>query len=202
MGGRSERMGFPKHELIHRETGSTLWRWHLRKFAHSFSRILLLSGSQSLNLSKVSSACEVHLVPDKRGLEGQGPLVALLTAIETCETEWLYFVAVDYPYLSLEMLSLMGEHKAKGKVIVPEDNSGRAQWLCGLYSVSLMNSLSKVLEQGTRSMRGFCYDAETYKIPWSGKLPSKTLNNINTPKQAREAGFEFPDPINTSGRKS
>lgn len=192
MGGQSERMGTPKHRLLHRESGVSLWQWQLEKFGESFSSILLLPGRQTLELAETKVTRGIRVVPDKCGFEGQGPLSALLAAIESCTTKWLYFVAVDYPHLNMELFKLMNEHKSKGEIIVPEDSQGQAQWLCGLYEVSLKSALSKALENGTRSMRGFCRDAETYSIPWSGALPGQTLDNINTPEQASEAGFRLP----------
>jgi molybdopterin-guanine dinucleotide biosynthesis protein A len=67
-------------------------------------------------------------------VEGRGPAGGIYTALAHAQTDWIFVLACDYPFVSKEIIfflsSLISE---KFGAIVPEQEDGRMQPLCAFY---------------------------------------------------------------------
>ena len=68
--------------------------------------------------------------------EGRGPLGGLHAALAYTKTSWIFLLACDYPFVSPELISLLGEMiRDDHGTVVPEQSDGRLQPLCAFYNV-------------------------------------------------------------------
>jgi molybdopterin-guanine dinucleotide biosynthesis protein A len=69
-------------------------------------------------------------------VEGRGPLGGLHAALSYAQTEWIFLLACDYPFISPGLLRfLVGCISDEFGAIVLEQRDGRLQPLCALYKV-------------------------------------------------------------------
>lgn len=90
-------------------------------------------------IAEVDSSGQVTLVgPERSG----GPAAAIAASVPETSDDFVGIVAVDMPFagMALErLLSLSNETSADDvDVFVPVDDTGRRQWLCGLYRRSAL----------------------------------------------------------------
>jgi molybdopterin-guanine dinucleotide biosynthesis protein A len=70
-------------------------------------------------------------------IEGRGPLGGLHTALSYARTEWIFVMACDYPFVSAELIDLLGgQISDEFGAVVPEQPDGRLQPLCAFYNVA------------------------------------------------------------------
>jgi len=83
------------------------------------------------------------IIQDRRvGQGGRGSIVGLYSALYAAATEWIVVVACDLPFIKGELLTRMvsiqselaDSAKETHGAILPEQQDGRIQPLCGLYN--------------------------------------------------------------------
>lgn len=130
-GGASSRMGVAKANLI--LDGRTL-------LERAVSSADVISNSPVRVISRDGADIDVRFtyisdlpVPGpNRGV--RAPIVGLYTAIETSTAEWIFILAADLPFVSVELLRLLANHRTDEiDTIVPIQTDGRRQPLCALY---------------------------------------------------------------------
>ena len=185
LGGAGSRMGRPKHHLVERASGEDILSFQARRMAPHFPALFLLHGP-----FEVSVKLPGERVPDLEKYPGQGPLAALLAALQAARTPWVGLLPIDQPQVppALYQEALARAAKA-GRAVVYLDENQKPQWLCGLYHRRLIPELESALSEGVRSMNRF----------WESKplllLPCPDLEvfcNLNTPEQALNCGWELP----------
>jgi molybdopterin-guanine dinucleotide biosynthesis protein A len=75
--------------------------------------------------------------------EGRGPLGGLQAALAYARTPWIFVLACDYPFVSGDLIRLLAGrvHDELGAV-VPEQEDGRMQPLCGFYASAFTRLLA------------------------------------------------------------
>lgn len=69
-------------------------------------------------------------------VEGRGPLGGLHAALSYAQTDWIFLLACDYPFVTSDLLLfLAGCISDAVGAIVPEQPDGRLQPLCAFYKV-------------------------------------------------------------------
>lgn len=101
-GGRSSRMGQDKALLS--LAGSPLIERAVRRLSRVAQQVVIVGSRPDL-------AIYAPIVPDLR--EGQGPLAGVATAFSATESEWLLFIAVDMPFVPVELLSWWMRHASR-----------------------------------------------------------------------------------------
>ena len=113
-------MGRPKHLLRHQSSGQPLLHWQWQRLAPHFARSLILSGSTELEVFE-----DGIQVTDPQEFVGQGPLAALLSALESVQPD--SWVAV----LAVENWSCLWRRRMEGKSRLPcrsQQRAGSCSW--------------------------------------------------------------------------
>ena len=103
-------------------------------------------------------------------------------------------MAIDTPFFPPEVLSRSLEIAPEGSQAVgfmgPED---RPQWLPGLYHKRLQASIEATLRRGELRLGRWMQSQPHAFLPWTDTVPvQRAYANLNTPEQARHAGFRLP----------
>lgn len=133
IGGRSSRLGTDKAfvEL----GGVTLAERAVENVRTGLSpeRITMVAGS-SAQFAIQAVAADNPFIFDLH--EGRGPLGGLHAALAHARTPWILVLACDYPFVSSELIRLLAERvDDEFGAVVPEQQDGRMQPLCGFYKV-------------------------------------------------------------------
>lgn len=158
-GGRSSRLGRDK----------TMLPWPPNAFAagnnqtllqHSIARLQSVCATVSICADRDDFAFEGAIIPD--ALPGSGPLGGIVAALEHSTTDWNLMLAVDLPFLPVEVLQSLVAIACPGEktgaasspsslrpaaCVLPELD-GLPQPLCGLYHRALAQGLRAALEAG------------------------------------------------------
>jgi molybdopterin-guanine dinucleotide biosynthesis protein A len=139
IGGRSSRLGTDKAfvEL----GGKTLLQTAVEavRGALPLAPITAVAGS-STQFAISSIAADVPFIFDLH--EGRGPLGGIHAALSYAKTPWIFALACDYPFVSDELINLLVEKVSdEFGAVVPEQQDGRMQPMCGFYKVDAARSV-------------------------------------------------------------
>jgi molybdopterin-guanine dinucleotide biosynthesis protein A len=146
IGGRSSRLG--RDKAFVNLAGKTLMQHAVDAVSEGLepSRVTAVAA----NASQFAIGAIVADVPFIFDLhENRGPLAGLHAALAYAETPWIFILACDYPFLSPEFINVLSSKvDDKYGCVVPEQNDGRLQPLCGFYKVSVaMPIVEEVIEE-------------------------------------------------------
>lgn len=151
IGGRSTRMGVPKHLL---ERGGVTWLELILSQLRVVAEQVVISGS-----GKIPPALHgIPVVLDIHGL--QGPLAGILSIFRRFPgVSWLV-VACDMPDITIEALNwLLGQRGPEVRAILPDLNGdGMVEPLLAYYDQSCLHLLEKTASAGLMrpgSLAGF-----------------------------------------------
>lgn len=187
LGGKSRRMGFPKHLLRHRQSGRTLLQFQMQRMARCFGPGFVLGRNVPPDSSWVS-------LSDPPEFRGQGPLAGILSGLNRCDTEWLAVLAVDCPHFPPELYQHAESLAEEGAdVVVFQDSEGRAHWLCGLYRNQLTEVLAAQLAGGYRAAKSLPKACSVQILQLPKEFGDDIFLNLNTSQGALRAGFLKPE---------
>ena len=84
-------------------------------------------------------------------VEDRGPLGGLHAALSYAQTDWVFLMACDYPFVSPELVRhLANEISDEYGAVVPIQSDGRIQPLCAFYKVT---TASPIVEQIIKAPR-------------------------------------------------
>jgi molybdopterin-guanine dinucleotide biosynthesis protein A len=179
-GGRSSRMGRDKALL--ELGGRTMVEIGLDKLRVTCPRVSLVGNTPELG------RFGVRVVPD--AMTGCGPLGGIVAGLEASETEWNLFLAVDVPFVPVEVLKmLLTRSEAEGAVCVLAETLGESHPLTGLYAKAAAPLLRRELEAGRLKVKsaiqaaGLVRHLQFERDEW--------FRNLNTPEEfatARASG--------------
>ena len=133
IGGRSSRLGTDKAFV---EFGSiTLAERAIATVRVGLKpeRITMVAGT-STQFAIRSITVEAPFIFDLH--EGRGPLGGLHAALAYARTPWIFVLACDYPFVSGELVRLLADSvDDEFGAVVPQQQDGRIQSLCGYYKV-------------------------------------------------------------------
>ena len=176
-GGKSQRFGEDKCQV--KLGGKLLIDYILSEIIDEFKEVLLISN----NKIKYNNSNKISLVEDtKRGL---GPLGGILTAMKWIKEnnrnyKWISTFPSDTPFFKKKILNNFLEEikDYEGKLFFINSNDTRHN-IFGLWSIDLLESLEKDLDNGERKVE-----------MWANKIGVKSINmkfenkdpffNINT----------------------
>jgi molybdenum cofactor guanylyltransferase len=123
-GGESRRMGRDKATLHWR--GRPLWEWQIEKLRALRPEKIFLSARSDVPWRPV----DVELLRDAP--PSRGPLSGLAAALASIETDHLFALAVDMPFMTTENLRLVCSLATEGMGVVPTID-GKAEPLGAIY---------------------------------------------------------------------
>jgi len=120
--------------------------------------------------------------------EEASPLVALLSVFETLDTEEIFVLSVDAPFVDASVIdTLMSETWGESDVIVAESPSG-LQPLCARYHRSVLPLLKQQFRQNNHKLKDLL-DLASSKVVY---FKDDTLfTNLNHPNEYEEALKRF-----------
>lgn len=173
-GGRSRRMGSEK-ALLELE-GKRLLDVVIERLSEAADPVLLATGSPG-RLGPLG----LREVPDE--LPHAGPLAGIVAGLAASPHPMLAVVAVDMPFVSPEVLTLLGRLWDGQDAVVPVTDDG-VQPLHAVYATSALPILRSGLAGGVRSVREALRELrvrEVRKSEWDAADPSgRFAANVNT----------------------
>lgn len=112
---------------------------------------------------------------------GDGPLGAIVTALEASSAQWLVVLSCDVPAIGPdEIESLLEARTSEVDVVLARSNRG-VEPLVAVYSHELKASLREFFEAGTRSVLSALRQVSSVEV----ELSSESLLNVNRPEDLR-----------------
>ncbi|MCX7696222.1 MAG: molybdenum cofactor guanylyltransferase [Bacteroidales bacterium] len=120
-------------------------------------------------------------------IEGIGPMGGLYTALKVTKKSEVFIFPSDNPFLSglfIETLIHLSQTKQQ-EAIIPL-HYGYAEPLYGLYRISILPKIEKMLNEKRYAMHELLQKINAYYFEWN-KDPEITFFNINYPEDIRKA---------------
>lgn len=141
-GGDSRRMGQDKAALL--LDGMSLLDHVTATMQQSFPNVIV-SVRQPREGIELPQVCDEQM--------DAGPLAGLVAGMAQMDTPWVYAVACDMPFVTVDVVrglaALRGQHQAVVPVI-----GGHLQPLAAFYAASALETMRTSLASGDRSLRG------------------------------------------------
>jgi molybdopterin-guanine dinucleotide biosynthesis protein A len=168
-GGRSTRMGRDKRHMD--VGGISLLENAYHRLSELFAQVLI-----SVRKPEILIPGARH-VPDAYG--DNGPLGAVVSAMETANHEMIFVMACDIPHPPGNFIQDIMSRVGAYDVVVPVDNEGRYETLFAVYRRGILPELHTLLNAGEKRIRMVYPLVNTLelKIP-----PDVVLRNLNTPE--------------------
>jgi molybdopterin-guanine dinucleotide biosynthesis protein A len=179
VGGRSSRMGRPKHDLPF--GGATFLERVAAAAKPVFDRIIAVQRAGGEGIDGFSTIFE----PPH---DGQAPVFGVWRALEDAKAQ-CFILAIDYPLLTSDVLRYLAGRASQSaaEMVVPRWD-GKMQMLCAGYSASLLTRFEPRIEAGQLNLRGLTDDLEVVEEEeLRARFPGEPLMNVNTPEELREA---------------
>jgi FdhD protein len=114
----------------------------------------------------------------------QGPLGALVTALEGAQDEWVLAVAADLPWLEPGVIRALWDARNGAAAVVPRTEEG-LQPLLALYNRACIPVARRVLASGRRRLVAMFADLAVVEVPLETLREAdpelRSLVNVNTP---------------------
>jgi molybdopterin-guanine dinucleotide biosynthesis protein A len=174
-GGRSSRMGSNKALLPYR--GGLFIEAIHRQLSALFPRVLLVTNTPEqydfLPCRKVGD-----LFPE------MGALAGLHSGLFHSDTEQIFAVACDMPYLDERLIRYLAGRRHQGDLVIPEGEVG-PEPLHALYAKRCLPAIERSLAENRRRIVSFFDRVEVVTIPretvCSFDPTFRSFSNINTP---------------------
>lgn len=181
-GGHSRRMGRDKALLPWGE--STLLDYTLERLRTVCSDVRILSGPAPRYLDHGATVVLDHV-------REIGPLGGIEAALASPGVAAGLFLAVDMPFVTVELLQALIEWAADFDAVVPVGGGG-AQPLCAVYRVSCLEAVRACLKAGDYRMTGFWPQVRVREVAEDELarfgVPATLFDNVNTPADYDRAG--------------
>lgn len=181
VGGKSHRMGKPKHFLHF--NGIPILELQKRSLKRLFKEIIVVtSQTQTLKDSDIKIVADIY--PDL------GPMGGLYTGLQFSSKPHNFLIACDMPYINLRLIQYMIHQIKNHDIVIPESSYG-LQALHAIYSKRCLKGIAYLIKQ--RHLR--LYDLT--RLQNTRFIAQQEINeydpqelsfqNINTPAEYRKA---------------
>ena len=200
IGGRSSRLGRDKAFVD--LNGRTLLQRSVEAVRDALSpnRITAVAGNAE-QFAIEAIIADVRFIFDL--YENRGPLGGFQAALADTNSEWIFVLACDYPFVSSELIKMLSQNISdEFGCVVPEQNDGRLQPLCGFYKVELARPIvdgmimrprvTPPMHEVIREMNPKLVRFESFAHLEGA---DRFFLNINTPSDLSSATREIADPI-------
>lgn len=179
IGGRSMRMGRPKHTL---DCGGASLLARTAAVLRPFTGSLMVAGEGEMP----GDAADLERIADVDGLAG--PLAGILAALRRAGGRAVLVVACDMPNLTTAALEwLCSERVPTSDSVIPLDHEGVSQPLCAVYEARSRTAIERMAALGITAPRRLVEFAPVA----SPRIPDHLLSawrNVNTPGEWADRG--------------
>ena len=170
-GGMGSRMGRPKAWL---EVGDTkLLDWMVERFAPAFSEVVVSFAEPE----QLKEHVPYRLVFDRKATAG--PLAGLEAGLAAARHEVTFAVAVDMPYVTLEVAEMAVAAARSSDAAIPLIGD-RPEPVCAAYRRSALPVLTSALEAGELKLREVVARLD---VTWLEGLDPELFRSLNTPEE-------------------
>jgi len=140
-GGESKRMGQDKASMLMAD--DTLLNHVIRRIQPLFG-VPFISVRESRKHLLFPQLCD--------RMNGAGPMAGIETALERVDSQWVFAIACDMPFVSSGLIDAMAEKRDDHDMVVPFVD-GSLQPLAAFYSKSCLPCMQSQLKSGDRSLK-------------------------------------------------
>jgi molybdopterin-guanine dinucleotide biosynthesis protein A len=174
-GGQSRRMGEDKSLL--------LFKGDMTLAEYQYKRLQPLFKSLYISTKSAKFDFDAPLIIDR--YKESSPLVGLISVFEILDTESVFILSVDAPFVGSQIISTLIDSDTSEKYdAVIATNFGEVQPLCGLYHRSILPSAKKAYQNNYHKMKVLLQKVHTHYIPFKEE---KTFLNMNHPHEYEKA---------------
>jgi molybdopterin-guanine dinucleotide biosynthesis protein A len=179
-GGRARRMGGRPKSFVEVD-GERIINRQLRALGGLFDEIWIVVAQTSDHAlyAGLGPRIAADVVPGQLG-----PLVGILTAIESAHADRVVCVACDMPFLEPRSLELVRDHAPDAEIVVPVV-AGRVEPLLARYARAVAPRIRALLAAGDRAAKCIAEDPRAVELPEAALRAIdknlRFLNNFNIP---------------------
>jgi len=173
-GGKSSRMGQDK-ALLPFGVEESLAAFQYKKLSILFKEVYLSSKEEKFTF-------DAPIIYDRYAQSS--PLVALISIFETLDSDEIFVLGVDIPFVGEEVIASLYAHRdASWDAIIAQSPQG-LQPLCGFYRRSILLQARENLRQDIHKLQYLLKDTRTLPVMIRDE---KAFVNLNTPQDYQSA---------------
>lgn len=173
-GGRSSRMGRDK-ALLDFGGYSSLAEYQYRRLSKLFEKVYISAKEDKFEF-------DVPLVLD--AYPTSSPLVALVSIFEMLNSEEIFVLSVDAPFVTEEIIGRLYEVGDVTKSATVAKGRGGLEPLCSIYRASILPRAKEALEQGNHRLSDLLSHESIESVTIES---SNSFMNLNRPSEYEEA---------------
>lgn len=168
-GGQSRRMRREKFLLLD-NNGRPLIETIIAQLRPFFDRIMISAGDKSK-----FAFLELPVIVDEA--PGQGPLLAILSALRASPQAGNFILACDIPVIHIPFLQMILARSPRYEIVVPRYKDGKFEPLFAFYHRSIIAAIERQIRSGDLRISSLFQTCRTGFVPIDGQ---KWFRNLNT----------------------
>jgi len=172
-GGKSSRMGEDK-SLLPFGGFESMSEYQYHKLSQIFADVYISCKNNKFDFS-------APLIIDNYAQSS--PLVGLISIFEHLESEELFILSVDAPFVDKEVISRLYQHQGTYDAIIAQTPSG-TQPLCGIYRRTLIPTAKEFLAQDNHKLNFLLRSVHTHFVEFQN---DDKFSNLNHPHEYQKA---------------
>ena len=152
-GGESKRMGQDKASIV--LAGESLLNRAIANLQPLFDHIII-------SVREPQTGISLPQICDKN--TKRAPMVGIATALDKIETNWVFVVAVDMPFISADLIRFLAKKRGNKQVVVPMIDE-HLQPLFAYYAKACLPAMQQQIVAGNRSLRRFIDGLDSVIVP-------------------------------------
>ncbi|TFG81114.1 MAG: molybdenum cofactor guanylyltransferase [Chrysiogenales bacterium] len=168
-GGRSRRMRREKSLLLD-SSGRPLIETIITQLRPIFDSIMISAGNKDK-----FAFLELPVIVDEA--PGQGPLLAILSALRASPQAGNFILACDIPVIHIPFVQMILARSPRHEIVVPRYQDGKFEPLFAFYHRSIIAAIERQISTGDLRISSLFRTCRTGFVPIDGQ---KWLKNLNT----------------------
>jgi len=181
-GGKSSRMGEDK-SLLPFKNYDTLIHYQYTKLSEIFKNVYISSKIDKFNF-------KANLIYDQNQ-EISSPMVALSSIINKLNSDKVFIITVDTPFVKKETIDTLLEKSQDYKITIAKDKN-RTHNLCGVFNKSIKNTIDKLIKEDIHKVNFLIKQTNNYNtILFEDELQFINLNTVEDYNKALEISNHY-----------
>ncbi len=178
-GGKSSRMGKDK-ALLPFSGYKTLSQYQVERLLALFDTVYISAKEDKFDF-------EADIITDR--YEAHSPLVGMASIFETLETEEVFILSVDAPFVDANVIEKLMQNKEGHDVVIAQSPAGK-QPLCGIYKRSILPVAQAHIEEDNHRIGNLLKKVNTHLVSFED---DQVFSNLNHPHEYEEALARLKD---------
>ncbi len=173
-GGKSSRMGKDK-ALLPFKGYATLAEYQYNKLSKLFNKVYISAKSNKFNF-------DINIIEDC--YKTSSPLVGLVSIFETIDTDEIFVLSVDAPFVDNSIIEKLYSNALSSKDIIVALSPNGLEPLCAIYRKTILPIAKKFLKENNHRLYSLIKSLDSQFIEFNSK---EHFINLNTPQDYRDA---------------